>query len=150
MSSNAYFAELRPDPALRRVVQHSAIALALVGVAVIAGLDVPLALRVCGIAAWTIVLGAQLHALRRGWSDCHALRVYPDGTVSVRGPDGAWLPGRLEPDGVLLRRWGWVRLRLGSARGSGRPFAEPLRGTCRQSREWRRLQVIWRHIGAGQ
>ena len=130
MSSNAYYAELRPDPALRRVVQHSAIALALVGVAVIAGLDVPLALRVSGIAAWTIVLGAQLHALRRGWSDCNALRVYPDGAVAVRGSDGAWSTGRLEPDSVLLRRWGWVRLR----KGSGRPFAEPLRGTCRQSR----------------
>lgn len=127
-------------------MQGSTIALALGGIAVIAGLEVPLALRACGIAAWTIVLGAQLHALRRGWSDCNALRVYPDGTVTVRSPDGAWSPGRLEPDGVLLRRWAWVRLR----KGSGRPFAEPLRGTCRQSREWRRLQVIWRHIGAGQ
>jgi hypothetical protein len=129
---------------LRRVVQRSAIALALVGGAAIAGLDVPLALRACGIVVWTIILGAQLHALRRGWSDCDALRVYADGAVTVLGPDGEWSPGRLEPDGVLLRRWGWVRLR----KGSGWPFAEPLRGTCRKSREWRRLQVIWRHIGA--
>ena len=133
---------------MRRFVQRSAIAMALCGVAVIAGLDAPLALRVCGIAAWTVVLGAQLRALRRGWSACEALRVHADGAVTVLGPDGEWSTGQLEPDGVLLRRWGWIRLRLGSGRGSGRPFAEPLRGTCRESCEWRRLQVVWRHVGA--
>ena len=144
MSSNAYFAELRPDPALRRFVQRCAIALALVGAAVIAGLDLPLALRAGGIAAWTLIIGAELRTLRGGWSACNALRVYADGAVAVLGPDGAWSPGRLEPDGVLLRRWGWIRLR----KGLGRSFAEPLGGASRRSREWRRLQVIWRHIGA--
>ena len=29
--------------------------------------------------------------LRRGWSGCNALRVYPDGAVTVRGPDGEWV-----------------------------------------------------------
>ena len=144
MSSNAYFAELRPDPLLRRLVQWSGVAAALVGVAVIAGLEAPLALRLSGGAAWTAIVGAQLRALRHGWSSCGALRVHADGAVTVLGPDGEWSPGRLERDGVLLRRWGWIRLRT----GSGRPFAEPLRGACRESREWRRLQVIWRHIGA--
>ena len=144
MSSNAYFAELRPDPALRRFVQWSAVGAALVGVAVIAGLEAPLALRLCAAAAWPVLVGAQLRTLRRGWSACLALRVHADGAVKVLGPDGEWSPGQLEPDGVLLRRWGWIRLRT----RTGRPFAEPLRGACRASREWRRLQVVWRHIGA--
>jgi hypothetical protein len=120
------------------------VAAALIGIVVIAGLEAPLALRLCGSAAWTVIVGAQLGALRHGWSACLALRVYADGAVAVLGPDGEWSPGRLEPDGVLLRRWGWLRLR---ARAGG-PFAEPLRGACRESREWRRLQVVWRHIGA--
>ena len=119
-------------------------ALALVGVAVIAGLEAPLALRLCGLAAWIVIVGAQLRTLRRGWSTCVALRVHADGTVTVLDPSGRWLPGQLEPDGLLLRRWGWIR--LGTT--AGRPFAEPLRGACRESREWRRLQVVWRHVGA--
>ena len=144
MSSNAYSAELSPDPALRRVVQWSAAVLALVGAGVIAGLEAPPAMRIAGIAVWMASMTAQLRALRQGWSQCLAFRVGADGAVAVLRPDGEWSTGRLEPDGVLLRRWGWIRLRA----GSGRPFAELVRGSCRQSREWRRLQVIWRHVGA--
>lgn len=144
MSSNAYFAELRPDPALRRFVQWASGGVALAGAAVIAGLEAPFALRLGGTVLWLAILAWQLRALRRGWSNCTAFRVHADGAVAVLGPDGEWSPGRLEPDGVLLRRWGWIRLRA----GSGPSFAEPLRGSCRASREWRRLQVVWRHIGA--
>jgi hypothetical protein len=129
---------------LRRFVQWSAVGAGLVGVAVIAGLEAPLALRLCGGAAWPLLVGWQLRALRSGWSTCVALRLYADGAVTVLGPDGEWSTGHLEPDGVLLRRWAWVRLRT----GNDRPFAEPLRGACRESRDWRRLHVVWRHIGA--
>ena len=116
----------------------------LVGLVVILGLAAPLPMRLAGAALWTAVVAGQMARLHLGWVSCLALRVFADGSVAVLGPDGAWTPGRLEPDGVLLRRWGWIRLRA----GSGHPFAEPLRGSCRESREWRRLQVAWRHIGA--
>lgn len=144
MASNAYFAELRPDPGLRRLVQWSGAALGVAGLVVIIGLEAPVALRVGGSAVWCAILAAQFIALRQGWARCVAFRLYADGTVVVLGCDGEWCPGQLEPDGVLLRRWGWIRLRAGAAR----PFAEPLRGSCRDSREWRRLQVVWRHFGA--
>ena len=146
MSSNAYFAELRADPALRRFVQWSAAALALVGVTVIAKLEAPLAIRLGGSALWLAILTTQLYRLRRGWSTCAALRVYADGGVAVLDHDGEWVRGQLAPDGVLLRRWGWIRIRP----GAGRPFAEPVRGSCRDSHEWRRLHVIWQHVGGGQ
>ena len=142
--SNEYFAELRPDPALRRFVTASAAVIALAGSAVIVSLEVPLVGRLCALAAWCATLAVQLRSLREGWAQCVAIRVYADGGVLVLDPGGAWRAGQLEPDGVLLRRWGWLRLRT----GSGRPFAEPLRGSCRDSREWRRLQVVWRHVGA--
>ena len=146
MSSNAYFAEFRPDLVLRRFVQWTAAAVGAVGVAVIAGLEAPFSIRFGGAALWLAILVAQLRSLRCGWSSCAGFRVHADGTVAVLGPDGEWCRGQLEPDGVLLRRWGWIRIRT----GSGRPFAEPLRGSCRDSREWRRLQVIWRHVGGAQ
>lgn len=144
MPSNAYFAELRPDTALRRFVTGFAAAAGLAGSGVIAGLGVPIGLRLCLLALWGASLGWQVRNLRHGWAQCVALRVHADGGVLVLDPGGAWRPARLEADGVLLRRWGWIRLRT----ESGRPFAEPLRGSCRGSREWRRLQVVWRHIGA--
>lgn len=129
---------------MRRVVQWSAAAIALFGVAVIASLDVPLALRWCAAVAWTLSVVLEVLTLRRGWSTCVAFRVHADGAVRTLGPDGEWSAGQLEPDGVLLRRWGWIRLRT----GAGRAIAEPLRGASRECREWRRLQVVWRHVGA--
>ena len=146
MSSNAYFAELRPDPALRRVVQWSAAALGLAGAAVLMALEAPLWLRLVGGAVWCAGIALKIRKLRMGWSECVAFRVHADGSLAVLGPDGEWRPGRLEADGVLLRRWGWLRLR--AVRGT--PFAEPVRGSCRLSRDWRRLHVLWRHVGAGE
>ena len=145
MPSNEYFAEFTPDRDLRRFVQWSAAAMALAGVAVIVSIDSPIAARLCAVVVWCAILASQVGALRKNWDQCAGFRVHADGSVEVRNVAGEWRPGKLEPDGVLLRRWGWIRLR----QGSGRPFAEPLRGSCRDSREWRRLQVVWRHVGAG-
>jgi len=58
--------------------------------------------------------------------------------------DGNWHPARLLPGSMLLRRVGWIRW----DDGCGRQYAELLRGRSRESDDWRRLQVIWRHIGA--
>jgi hypothetical protein len=129
---------------LRRFVQWSAAAMALAGVAVIASLDAPVAARLSAVHVWCVIMACQVGALRRSWGQCAGFRVHADGSVEVRNSAGEWRCGQLEPDGVLLRRWAWIRLR----KGSGRPFAEPLRGSCRDSREWRRLQVVWRHVGA--
>ena len=145
MSSNAYFAELRPDPALRRFVQWSAAALAFAGIAVLMTLEAPLWLRLGAAFLWCASIALKVRKLRKCWAGCVAFRVHADGSLAVLGPDGEWRPGQLEADGVLLRRWGWLRLRTEQES----PFAEPVRGSCRESREWRRLQVVWRHVGAG-
>ena len=144
VSSIAYFAELRPDPALRRVVLWSGVFLAVVGLGIIATLELPVAPRLFGAGVWLAVMAGQIWTLHRGWRRCRGLRLYADATLAVLGEDGVWRPGRLESDGVVLRHWAWIRL----CAGSGLAFAEPLRGSCRGSRDWRRLQVIWRHIGA--
>ena len=116
------------------------------GVIVVGGLEAPVAARLAGASVWCAILAMQFQALRRGWATCVAFRLHADGRVTVLGPDGEWCEGTLEADSVLLRRWGWIRLRA----GSGAAFGELVRGSCRESREWRRLQVVWRHVGAGQ
>lgn len=118
--------------------------LAAVGLVVVVTLDLPVALRLVAAALWLAVTAVQMWSLCRGWSQCRALRLYADATLAILGPDGEWRPGRLESDGILLRRWAWIRLRA----DSGPAFAEPLRGSCRVGHDWRRLQVVWRHIGA--
>jgi hypothetical protein len=143
VSSIAYFAELRPDPQLRRIVLCTGSSLAACGLVVIASLPWSPALLFSGGAAWAGLSGWELLRLRRAWIDSLRLRVGADGGVMILGADGEWCPASLLDGGVLLRRWGWVRLRS----GSGTVFAEPLRGSCRKSHDWRRLQVIWRHVG---
>jgi hypothetical protein len=141
---NAYYAEFRPDPLLRRVVFWSGVGLAACGLVAIVSLPwspVPLTLLA---VVWLGRSGWELVRLHRAWKDCRGLRVSPDGQAVILGADGHWRQANLLDGGVLLRRWGWLRFRT----ESGAEFAEPLRGRCRKSRDWRRLQVIWRHIGA--
>jgi hypothetical protein len=146
VSSNAYSAEFQPDPFLRRIVFWSGIALAVAGVLVIAVLPLLVGLRVAGIAVWAAWSLWDLVWLKRSWEACRGLRLAEDGAVDVLDDAGEWRRARLESGGILLRHQGWIRIRP----AGGRAFAEPLRGACRKSRDWRRLQVIWRHIGAAE
>lgn len=146
MPSNAYSAELRPDPCLRRLVLCSGAGLGLLGVVAILTLPWPPAWCAAAAVAWAGVVVWELAGLRSAWAECRALRIRADGSAAALGRDGRWRPVALLADGVLLRHCGWIRLRA----GSGRVFAEPVRGACRDSHDWRRLQVIWRHVGAGE
>ena len=144
MSSNAYYAELKPDRALRRLVLCSGVALGVAGSLACASLPLPSALQPLAGLAWGAGAMFELARLRCAWANCTALRVRADGSAAVCGADGHWQPAVLLGGGILLRRSGWLRLRG----GTGQVWAEPLRGACRSSHDWRRLQVIWRHVGA--
>ena len=67
-----------------------------------------------------------------------------DGGIRCRRGPGIWERLELLPGSVVTSGWAW--LRLGEA--GGPDYAELLRGDMRQSHDWRRFQVIWRHIGA--
>jgi hypothetical protein len=129
---------------LRRIVLRVGGGLAACGLVAIASLPWPPILLVVGGAAWAGLSAWELLRLNRAWADCRGLRLADDGGAAILGADGDWRPAAVLNASLLLRRWGWIRLRS----GSGTVFAEPLRGSCRKSRDWRRLQVIWRHVGA--
>jgi len=107
-------------------------------------LPVHFALRVAGAVAWAVSSGIELVRLQRAYSRYVGLRVGHDGAMYLRKTGDGWQVARLLPGSVLLRRTAWIRVQ--SERGE--VFAELLRGECRHSPSWRRLQVIWRHIGA--
>ena len=118
--------------------------LCLAGLLFVPILPVSVGLRVMLAAIWLGVCGSEWHAMWHGYSRCRGLRIVADGRVERQCRDGAWQPARLCTGSVVLPRFAWLRIK---PRGE-RAYAELLRGEIHESENWRRLQVIWRHIGA--
>lgn len=144
MSSSGFSAEFPADLHLRCAVLLSGGTLGALGLLVIMLLPVHVSLRIACAVAWAVASGIEHLRLRRAYSRYVGLRVCHDGAVYVQNRGGGWEAARLLPGSLLLRRTAWIRVQ--SERGE--VFAELLRGECRRSVNWRRLHVIWRHIGA--
>ena len=144
MSLTEYSAEITPDPVLRRIVFCSGAILCIAGILAILTLPLNPWGRLGVSIGWTSASIVELRQLRCAWGDCCRLRFNSSGAIQVLGTDGQWRAGSLVSGGVLLRKIGWIRLRD----HTGSVFGELLAGDPRTSRDWRRLQVIWRHVGA--
>ena len=144
MSSTAYSAEITPEPALRRCVCWSGAILGIVACLVILSLPAALWLRLAACGLWVAMTSRELWRLQLAWTTCRRLRFTADGAVEILEANGTWYPACLDGGSVLLRRAGWIRLR----NRHGARFGELLRGHARRGADWRRLQVIWRHVGA--
>jgi len=144
MSSNTYSACLTPDPWLRIVVLTSGRLLIAAGLVVILTLAVDASLRAAACLVWFCIAWFELRRLQQGFKSCAGIRIDSNGDIWILNSDQEWLPGTLQSGSVLLRRLGWLRLQS----HAGQTFLELVRGNARQSQDWRRFQVIWRHIGA--
>ena len=116
--------------------------LGFVGIVLIAMLPLGVLVRACATVLWIAATTRELAVLLRGWQNCLAIRLTPDGGVTVLGGDGEWRTAALAPGSVLLARIGWLRLCV----AGGPRFGELVRGERRTDRSWRRLHVIWRHF----
>ena len=143
MSSSTYSAELQPEVALRRTVLLFGIGLYAVGVVLILTAPLHLAAKILGSSGWLFLSLREFLRLRRGFSRCCRLRVTVGGGLSLLDSGGNWQTARLLPGSVVLRRVAWIRCKT----EQGYHCAELARGNCRESEDWRRLQIIWRHIG---
>ena len=144
MSSNSYSTCLVPDPWLRIAVLTSGRLLLAAGLVLILTLDRGVAIRAAACLAWCLVGRCELARIEHGFESCLAIRLSSEGEIAVLNNDQEWLPGTLQSWSVVLRNFAWLRLRT----AAGDNLVELLRGEARQSQNWRRLQVIWRHIGA--
>lgn len=144
MSLNAYSAHLNPDPWLRIVVLTSGRLLFAAGLALILTLDFPAAGRVIASIIWLTLAKIELGRLQRGFDECVAVRVHADGRIEVLDGTSEWCPCTLLSGSMLLRNLAWFRLQS----SSGAVITELFSGHVRDSQDWRRLQVIWRCIGA--
>ncbi len=146
MSSNSYSACLTPDPWLRILVLTSGRGLLAGGLVLILILPLDAAIRALACLFWGFSGQSELRALRRGYRACSAIRVTVGGELMLRNYEREWRPATLLAGSVVLRNLAWLRL----STASGVRYAECLRGDARKSEDWRRLQVIWRHIGTGR
>jgi hypothetical protein len=107
-------------------------------------LNVSVAVRGAGCLAWLGLGYFELRRIAHGFDCCVALRIRPGGEIEVQNRDGEWVSGDLQSGSIVLRHFAWLRVRT----HGGLQCAEFLRGDARSCPNWRRLQVIWRHIGA--
>jgi hypothetical protein len=131
---------------LRILVLLSGILLCVVGLVLILGLALPAPAIGLGVAFWIYFALLEISVLAREFRKSHGLKVYPDCLLLRLDRERRWRPVRLLPGSVVLPRLAWIRFET----ECGIRAAELLRGNCRESDNWRRLQVIWRHVGAAQ
>lgn len=122
----------------------SGLCLVPVGAALILSMSLPLPVRILAGVLWLVAGSRDIDRYRRAYRRYRGLRLDCEGRLELRSQRGDWRAARLLPGSLVLRRFGWIRV----CDERGRVFAEPVRGHCRDGPEWRRLQVLWRHVGA--
>ncbi len=143
MSSNTYSAQIAVDERLRNVVLLVGLALALLGAFMIAWWPTSVAGRVLGLIGWLFWSGRELLTYWRVYARWSGLRVAADGTVEVQG-SGRHCAARVLPGSLVLAELAWLRIRA----DNGDQWGELIAGNHRESEEWRRFQVIFRHLNA--
>ncbi len=122
----------------------SGFVLTMLGAAVIAVMPVPIWLRTMILSLWLVWSAAAGARLVRRYREITGYRIYADGTAEIIHADGRRVVAQLAAGTVLLPRLAWLRLR---GPGGGR-LSELVSGDPRASQQWRRFQVICRHVAA--
>ena len=143
MSSREFSSELTPDIALHRLLLLAAAVTMSLGILVLLSLPIDTLLRGAAVLGWCFVAGREIAHISRSHKRFTCLRVFADGSAELRDRNGQWQAAALGPGCVVLPAVAWLDLPLS---GGGR-YRALLRGNARQSKQWRRLQVICRHLG---
>ena len=107
-------------------------------------IDGPIEWKIAGGIIWSGSSAYRLWQLGRAYAENDILRVGADGSLVIERADGCLHAASLCGGSFAVQRFAWLRV----SPSNGAPYAELLRGNERESEEWRRFQVIWRHIGA--
>lgn len=142
-SSSTYATELVPEPCLRRLVTAMALAGYLLGLAIVLLWQPGATTSVLVVIAWTALTLVEWLLLTAGQKRFCRIRIDARGAVTLLDREGQWQDASLRSDSVVLARVAWLGLKP-----EHRPrYFELLRGNCRENEQWRRLQLIWRHVG---
>lgn len=144
MSSTAFSTELRPEPLLRIAVQLSGLITLSFGLLALLLMPVDSAWRIAASILWLFYCIQELRIIRAAYSQYFAMKIDAVGEVRLATRSGEYHAAVLLPGSVLLPGYAWLRFKT----ENGLVFGELVRGNSRESKHWRRLQVIWRHVGA--
>ncbi len=129
---------------MRQIVVAAAWAAMIFGLITIISLPIDGWLRAGGTSIWLIGTGAELTNISSAHKRFGRIRLHADGQVELYDNDGRWQAATICNGCIVLRKLAWLRLKP----ATGARYHELLRGNSRESEQWRRLQVIWRHLGA--
>jgi hypothetical protein len=115
------------------------------GIGAIAGLPIEAYGRIFAIVLWTAVSVRDLWVVASGFRRCSRIRIEHTGKLYVDSADNCCSAATLSAGSIVLWQFAWLRF----CAEDGRRHVELIRRKTAQRKEWRRLQVIWRHIGAG-
>ena len=113
------------------------------GIAVGSSLPLNAGLRWAAAAGWLAYSLLELWRLARAYRIVASLAVAADRSVELVLRDGERIAACLAPGSLILPQLAWLRLKT----DCGLRYGELLRGNSRKNKDWRRLQVIRRHVG---
>jgi len=142
VSSRAYVAEIRSSATLRRVVIASAALLSMLGLLCLLLMPLAPAWRASAAFLWLASSAREIRKFRQHYITFSHMRFHAGGNVELLRREQAATAAVILPGSVLLGNAGWIRLRSGDAASC----AELVSAKTQESKQWRRLQVIWRHL----
>ena len=142
--STTYSSELIADPRLRRLVLICGWAAMLVGAAICLALPIAWKWRLAASCLWMLISERELRVIAGGYKRYKGFRIDANGAVALLTRDGDWLPASLLAGSIVLPSLAWLRFKD----QDGHHRAELIACKCPENKAWRRLQVIWRHLGA--
>lgn len=142
MSSVKYAACLPVSQTLRSVVLASGALLWLSGIPIVLHWPIDPGWRTVLAIAWSVSGWRELAAMRRAYMTFCNIEVEIGGAITLGDHTHVSATAELLPGSILLGRVGWLRLKT----AGGLRTAELIYGNPRKNKDWRRLQVIWRHL----
>ena len=84
-----------------------------------------------------------MRVIADGYKRFGRIRVDFEGNLELLVGAVDWVPARLLSGSVVLEKYAWLFIKP----RNGCRYAELVRGDSLENQAWRRLQVIWRHLG---
>ncbi len=145
MSSTSYSTDLEPDGPSRTIVLATGAGALACGALAIATLPAGVPWKTLGVLAWCLVGSRDLWLIASGYKRCERIRLHHDRSIQAFSSDGQCVAATLCAGSVVTNGFAWLRIEI----AGGRRCGLLLRRKAAKNKDWRRLQVIWRHLGAG-
>ena len=140
-----YSSELDVDPRMRRLVLICGWLALLAGAGICLSMPLAWQWRLAASSLWVLVSERELRIMTNGYKRYTGVRLDANGDAALLTRGGDWSPATLLAGSLVLPSLAWLRFKD----HDGRQQLELIACKCPENKAWRRLQVIWRHLGAG-